>query len=192
MKISKPQARKDYKCSRCQVDILKGESYYTYKHAYRSRSIRCLSHYPRPSELTTSDKLARLYGIQEELEDYLKRSLGKATDVDEITGILTNAIDEARAVGSEYEESADNIVDGFGHETSMSEEIREKASACETWADSMESLNQDIETTWEDAVENEKEIPEDPDRDAMVEEHFETARNDVASLVDDAIQGLEI
>lgn len=52
---------------------------------------------------------------------------------------LETLAEEVRNVASEYEESASNIVDGFGHETYQSEELQDKAYELEAWADEIES-----------------------------------------------------
>lgn len=55
---------------------------------------------------------------------------------------LANEIAEAvRGLASESEEAADNIEEGFGHETQQSEEARERAQNLESWADDIEGID---------------------------------------------------
>ena len=183
--------RRDLVCGRCTKPIAAGDEYLWFQHAFSSKVIRCLQHYPRQSELTTSDKLARLFSIQEGFDDLLKELL-KATNADEVVSFLESAEDEAREVGGEYNESADNIEEGFGHETSMSEEIRGKGDSCETWANALSTAKDEVESRWIQAQESEEELPEDPDRDSMVTAIYEEARSDMASLVESASGELEI
>lgn len=183
--------RKVLECGRCQIRIRRGDEYLWFQHAYRPKTIRCLKHYPSQSELTTSDKLARLYSIQEGFDALLKE-FHKATNADDVTSALEAAEDEAREVAGEYDESADNIEEGFGHETSMSEEIRGKGDSCETWADALSTAKDEVESRWTTAEEDKQELPEDPDRDSMVTAIYEEARSDIASLVESVLGELEI
>jgi len=59
------------------------------------------------------------------------------------------AAEAIRELAEAKRESAQNIVDGFGHETSTSDELSDVADQLDTWADEIESTD----------------VPEDPDPD---------------------------
>lgn len=140
MRIHRQKARKNYTCTKCRVAIVPGDVYLWYKHRYRPKTRRCNRCYPRPSELTTSDKLAQLYGAQEGLEDLQ----GGGASRDDVVNVLTEAATTATDVGEEYNQSADNMEEHFSGSYQV-DEIREKADACEVWAEQLESLASDLE-----------------------------------------------
>lgn len=133
------------RCWRCNKDINEGDSYSWVALRVGRMSTRknfCTEHPPRASDMTTSDKLARLYEAQESVEDALDGDFTR----DDVAQALRDAGEAAQEVAQEYEESADNIEEGFGHETQMSEEIREKSSNCEDWSSTLDSAADDVES----------------------------------------------
>ena len=70
MKINSQVARKEYKCGKCSCTINKGDTYLSYSPKYQAKKIRCKNCYPKPSELTSSEKLSTLYSIQESMDEY--------------------------------------------------------------------------------------------------------------------------
>lgn len=100
--------------------------------------------------MTQSDKLSRIYGAQESLEDAISNFAG-AESFDQLTSecealadALESAADEAREVSNEYNDSADNIEQAFPGGSSTIDECREKAEQCELWADSLEQAAQEV------------------------------------------------
>lgn len=83
----------------------------------------------RPSEMTGSDKLARLYEQQEILTDLLRDWNGE--DVEELADALRSAAEVAGEVGQEYTD-ADEAMGGHGGENS------DRADECDTWASELE------------------------------------------------------
>jgi hypothetical protein len=134
---SKPKPNR--KCDKCGVEIKVGDPY---KHVTpksgpygghkRARCAACPTW--KPSELSSS-KMAGIYAAQEDLD------VSSATSADELTEAANDFAQAVRDVASEYQESADNIEDGFGHSTYISEELADKASELESWADEIESLD---------------------------------------------------
>jgi DnaJ-class molecular chaperone len=61
-----------------------------------------------------------------------------AEDPDAVQAALEDAAQGARDLAEEKRESASNIEDGFGHPTSMSEELEEIAQTLDGWADEIE------------------------------------------------------
>lgn len=91
----------------------------------------------RPSELSSS-KMAPIMAAQEELD--------LDGDADDLAAARDALVETIREVAAEYEESADNMEDGFGHETYTSTELREKSEALNDWADELEGLDLDAPT----------------------------------------------
>jgi len=152
------KARKEYKCGKCGATIHKGEEYYRIFQRFRKPIIRCKKCRPRPSELTTSDKLSRLYGASEDVEDKLKEAEPTKEFLQELLETLEFAISEAEEVGEEYNESADNMEEYFPNAPQV-DEMRERAEYCEEWRDELESAKDEVEALideWEEVSEEEK------------------------------------
>jgi hypothetical protein len=126
------KARKDHPAG----GIKKGESYYWWKFRHGGK------HYsrkrPRPSQLTMSDKLSRLYAAQESVEDALRDSCLP----EDWRSTVEEAANEVREIGEEYQESCDNIRDQFT-DSPTADECEEKAEACQSLADELEGLDFD-------------------------------------------------
>jgi len=148
--VKAAKGRKDgrpRRCSGCGKEINAGDPYKWFANRigrYSSRKDFCADCRIRPSMMTTSPHLSALYAAQETAEDALGAG-GDDLTLADIAQIVRDYGEAVREVGTGYEESADNIEDGFGHETYQSEEIREKASACEDAADQADSAADDIE-----------------------------------------------
>jgi hypothetical protein len=138
-RIGRTSIRKDY-CSECRI---------------------------RESDKTTSPHLATIYAGQENAEDALG-AMGDEATLSDIAEAVRGYAEALREAQESYTESADNMESGFGHETYMSAEIREKADACEQCADTVESAADDIESMDDpDADEDEFEGEWDGDTDDM-------------------------
>lgn len=149
------KAAKPHTCQKCGAAIEIGDSY---KHvspragsfARGRKLIRC-SACPtwKRSELTSS-KLADAYAAQEQFDD--DESRGSFTSLDEFLGLVEELADQIEGCADGYEESADNIESGFGHEVPMSEELREKADQVREWAENVRSACSDFDEFDEDAA----------------------------------------
>jgi len=146
--VKSAKGRKDGRartCAGCGTEIKPGDSYKWFANRigrYSSRKNYCANCRIRPSMMTTSANLSALYAAQEAAEDALARNPESLTDIAEIVREYAQGV---RDVGEMYVESADAMEDGFGHETYQSQEIREKADACESAADEAESAADEIE-----------------------------------------------
>ena len=112
--------------------VVAGESYYWWKFPYSFK--RYSKTRPRPSQLTQSDKLARLY----EAEELLDCRPGDESPA-ELADLLKEAASQVREVGEEYQESAENILQAF-ESSPTAEECEERSYACEALADSLEEM----------------------------------------------------
>jgi hypothetical protein len=150
-------------CAGCGTPIPKGSPYKWFANRigrFSSRKNYCANCRIRPSMMTTSPHLSALYAAQENAEDALGAS-GELTLAD-FAQIVRDYGEAVREVGEGYEESAQNMEDGFGHETYQSEELHEKARACEDAADQADTAADEIESM-EDPDEDESEFLGDYD-----------------------------
>lgn len=147
-------------CGKCRREIAVGESYYHWSTRIGSSShryVRCVEHRPRPSEMQSSQYKAAAYAACEEMEDAAAdlTADGIAPLIDAVrSAIDTIQFDCADALN----EAADNIESGFGHETSQSQELRDRASMYEEWLSELENLISELEAHVE-----EEPSPEDLD-----------------------------
>lgn len=146
-RITKVQkAQKDQGVCRragCKVEIRTGDSYYWFANLIGRTSIRkifCSSHFPRSSETTTSDKLSQAYAAQESLSD----AIGSASCLDDITGALNEAAEQANDVAQQYRDSIDNMPENLQN-GSQADEMNEKADNLEQWAQTLEDAAGEIE-----------------------------------------------
>jgi len=136
------------RCESCSGDINIGDGYRwmaMFRSPRRTRHLDCPSW--RPSELTGSAGLSAFLGAQEALED----SLGELGDVDpenyiEALRFAVEAMkDDLESAAEAYNESAENIEDGFEHETEQSMELRDNAQEIEYWSSEFDGLDFDEE-----------------------------------------------
>jgi len=79
MKIHKQVAHAskfERKCRKCSTKIQIGQVYYWIKHRNMPTENFCKDHYPKPRDLTLSDKLRTLYDAQESLEQVVRNFEG--------------------------------------------------------------------------------------------------------------------
>lgn len=83
----------------------------------------------------SSSLSARLAEVVHNAEEALESCENK----DDFESWQTETADSIREIAEEQREKASNIEDGFGHETSMSQELNEQGDEIESWADDVES-----------------------------------------------------
>lgn len=132
-------ARKDQGvCGGCSQPIKKGDPYKWWTVGFRARhkSKRCEKcPLPPPSARESNEKVAAVYAAQEAFDDAIETAM----DRDSIVSVLGEYAEGLREAASLWNESADAIEDGFGHETEQSNEQREKGENAESCADQIES-----------------------------------------------------
>jgi hypothetical protein len=175
-------------CGYCHKPIEVGTPYKWVKiksGPYGGRTLRRHAGCPpwKQSELTTS-KMAGIYAAQEDFE----ASAGSCESAGDFSDLMSTFADAVREVASEYEESADNIEEGFGHETYVSSELREKAEQLNDWADNCdESFDEVPECEHPDLEEGQSEdecehcedgvlLPSSPAFDEWRDEQFDRAQ----------------
>lgn len=165
-------SKRTRKCRTCGHEIQVGEKYRYFKKRYGGFSYYCAQHTPRPSEMTTG-KAAQLLSIGEDLED----AIADATCPADVRQALEDAQQAAQELAEEYEESASNMEDGLGHETSMSEELRSKGEEIAEWADELEKAVHQIEDDPE---------KEDDESEEAYQKRLEEATEEAVSIANDA------
>jgi len=139
------KARKDYP----QYGIRKGESYYWWKFRYGPK--RFSKTPPRQSQLTQSDFLSRVYGVQEDLEDL------SASNFDEdLEEARDNAVSELEDLQSETQDKHDNMPDSL--------QEAETGQLLQDRADTLESMISDLQGV-------ECEVDEDSIRDEVMSDY---------------------
>ena len=167
------KARKDND----HYNIKAGDSYYWWKFRYGGK--RYSKTQPRPSQLTQSEYLSTVYGLQEQIEDMPIDANDLLSAADELRSVA----DEIRNLGEEQESKIDNMPDSLQY-SETAERLRTRASLCEELAGELESAADDIENLEVTEI-NEEECDED-EREMREEE----AREEVVSQAQDILSGI--
>lgn len=129
-------------CGRCGAPIVKGDGYQWVKlNRWAGRMVRCATCAFRPSELTSNDKLAAIYAAREDAEAATAAYAAGDLTGEGVAEALEATGEAVREQAQAFEEAANNIEDGFGHETCQCEELRDSAGQAE-----------DEATEWEEAA----------------------------------------
>jgi hypothetical protein len=181
------------RCGRagCGRTIQKGDRYFWWANRAPGmrggqKHFRCNDHFPTLAERTPGRR-GQLYGIQEAAEQELAlisvsqdgEGVVEVPEPDAFTSVAESAADELEALAEEIREGAQNIEDGFGHETEQSAEMVEKADALDEVVQDLRSIDID------EAPEQE----EDEDADAFearVDEWAEEQRDKVNEKLQEA------
>jgi len=170
------------KCGNCGKPIEVGDSYVWHQFKFGSKRVRCDSAacYFKPSELTTSDKLSRLYGAQENAEGQLDD--WSREDTADLQAIVDEAANEIREVAEEYRESASNMEEHFPGGCPAIDECNEKGDECDGWADELdgvdfEEFDPDSVDIDDDASEEDRQQAIDTARDDWAEEQIDKVRD---------------
>jgi hypothetical protein len=118
-----------------------------------------------------------LGAIADAQEDFYSAT-GQAESVEDLRSAAEALAEAIREVGEAYTESADNMESGFGQSTYVSDEIREKADGCESWADEIESAASDLEDFDEDDARADAEVEAEDEEDADVDDLVEQKREE--------------
>jgi hypothetical protein len=151
--------------------------------------------------MTTSDKLSRLYGAQEAIEDSMSRSVtkdGVSPAFEDYQGQVAQAIDdaatEAREVGDEYRDSVSNMPDSLQN-SSSADEINQKADDCDAWADELDSAAQEVRDVQGPESEATKEAHDEEkpeDEPSANDVDGESAYDEVDGIADNVIGALQL
>jgi hypothetical protein len=124
------KARKPTKCSKCSAEIAIGSPYISIKPRYGLKRVRCTKFACRfrPTDLSS----AKTAVIEERIED-AEDQIAEASSFDEIESILSEVAETARDVASEYQDASGAWAGG------SNQDFDDKADACESFADELES-----------------------------------------------------
>lgn len=131
-------AAKDYPTD----GITKGATYF-YWTPYRGRKRRSATR-PRPSQVEPNETKASVYATVEALSDFLANA-NDETPIDDVRELIDQCKSTAEDAVQEMEEKADNIEDGFGHETQQSGEFREWGESIQDWANELDNIDTEAE-----------------------------------------------
>jgi hypothetical protein len=170
----------NHTCENCHTEITVGSPYKwvapksgPYGGRKRYRCATCPSW--QPWELSNA-LWARIAQIVAEAQGV------STTDADDVRSALETAAEAIRDLASEKEEGAQNMEDGFGHETEQSSQLRETADSLNSWADEIDAKAGEIEDG-----------PEEPDEDAseQTREEYEDALSELETTLEDAMSILD-
>jgi hypothetical protein len=154
---------------------------------------------PKASDLTQSEFLGTLYGLQERLSEAVEgfRGSGEAGDLE---SELNDIASELRTLGEECQEKYDNMPEGL-QQGDTGQLLENRSQECESKADELESAASDIggfeddpaeDADWKDyATENSLELLPDETPEAFekrvtkaMEDERESNRDNAASDAD--------
>lgn len=130
-------------CGKCGKTIKIGDGYRWWANKLPGsrgsfRNIRCMTCTIRPSEMKPG-RTGQIMRIGEDFDDAMRDYGGWGQD--DFQSAAENLAGEIRSFGEELEESAQNMEDGFGHETYQSGELRERAERITSAADELDDLD---------------------------------------------------
>jgi chromosome segregation ATPase len=201
---TKSSAGKKISCEKCSAKIEPKNKYYFYfkrfsKRARGVKCIRCSSHYPKQSELTSSETLATVYGVQESLQAAIR----SASDGSGIISALEDAHGEIDGLVDTLDDKISNVENAFPNGTPVLDQLNEYKDNAEAYRDSIEQTKDEVETLWNDfeAEEEPDEVDDyDPEGDEPEEEHaarqeerqaWENRRDEVMSDIESLIDNIE-
>jgi hypothetical protein len=207
VKSARKQTRE--RCLRCNAPIEAGQAY-VWAQAFRQQ--RRVVHQScggfQPWETEPNEKRAAIYHAQHDAHVQLDgldadayidaegcNAEGFVSDVQSVLDEFAEALNEVQSM---YEESADNIEDGFGHETESSSEQRELGEQVESWSsdvtDALSSVGDEPDfDTDDDDGDAERDVDADDDeRAAARDEAWQTWVDEVVGAASDAIDDCPI
>lgn len=134
--------------------VAKGQPYWWWKFPYRPKQYSATR--PRRSQLTQSDKLGRIYDVEDDaaenqrlyVDRYGKHGGAFALDTDLLTDQLREGADELDDVAEEYREGIENMPEAL-QQSQNAMESEEKADACEATAEMLREVADDLENVEE-------------------------------------------
>jgi hypothetical protein len=129
------KARKDYP----EKGIKKGDMYYFAQIKTGPRSSRTIRQLEpiKQSQLTSSDFLSQLYGIEEGFDEIVHD--------ESAVEALNDAATTLRDLGQEQQDKFDNMPDGL-QQGDTGQMLEERANNCEQWADEIEQIASNLES----------------------------------------------
>ena len=155
------KARKDI----AGTDIKKGDKYYWWKFRYGSK--HCSKVCPRPSQLTQSEFLSTIYGLNEQIEDLTIKN-----DLKEEIEAITNELDMLK---DEQQERLDNMPEHLQESSSSGELLSRRIESVDEMISELEGIDTEID--------EEKETDEtDEDYTERINELKEEKLNEIKNI----------
>jgi len=123
-----------------EAGIKKGDSYYWWK--FRNGGKRTSKTRPKPSQLTQSEYLSTVYGMQEDIAGEAASVDGKES-FESFLEMLKEKADELRSFGGEQADKASNMESAFSGGSPTIDLLNERAEACERIADELDCAGDD-------------------------------------------------
>jgi molecular chaperone DnaK (HSP70) len=123
-------ARKEYKDSFTGEIIKAGESYYWWAFRFQPRKISKTP--PKPSQLTQSEFLQAIYGIQEEIDSMKTDAM--------ILGQLDTIKEEIESLRDETEDKLNNVPDNLQN-SQTAELLQSRVDSLQEWIDNLEGID---------------------------------------------------
>jgi hypothetical protein len=136
------QPKPNRNCGKCGVEIKVGDPYkwVAVKRQYGGvKYYRCATCPNWQQSELSSSKMAGVYAAQEQCD----ADVAGCESADDLQSLAQDLAEQIRGVAEEYEESGNNMEEGFGHATYLSDELKEKAESLNSWADEVENTDFD-------------------------------------------------
>lgn len=162
------KARKDYP----QYGIKKGESYYWWKFRYGSK--RMSKTQPRQSQLTQSEFLSTVYGVQEDLEDLSASDFEE--DLEEARHKAKDTLEELR---DETQEKHDNMPDQL-QDSETGELLQNRGDELDNMINDLDGVDCEVD---EESIRQDI-ISEYPNPENLTEEQKEEAEEKIKEAIE--------
>jgi hypothetical protein len=128
-------------CGKCGTVIDTGTTYRWWKFRFGGRHVRCMKVEcnPKAGDLTQSEFLSSIYGIESDLE-----AITSCDCVEDATSILEDAASRLRELGDECRDKRYNMPEGL-QEGDVGLLLEERADACEEKVSELEDAISDLE-----------------------------------------------
>lgn len=138
--LKRQKSRKEYTCSKCENKIEKGEEYYRFSLTrFQVPRILCLSCKPSRSQMTTSDFLSTMYGIED--GSIAKLTLG---DMEDARSSVEAIVGELEQLRDETEERHGNMPDQL-QEAPTGELLQGRVDSVQEMIDELEAVDVEID-----------------------------------------------
>lgn len=184
-RVKSTRGRPEFPCRSCNEPIKAGEAFFTWKKRYGGTSYLHVSHgYPKPSMLSNRKTAV--------IEDAIQDFPTSAESIEDIQSAMQEIASIAQEVGSEYEDSADNMPESL-QQGYQAEAMREVGQELESWAGEVESWEPATDEPTEDEAREElgDELDENGDAQAnadIIEEKLTEMR---AQWLDDELSNAQ-
>lgn len=158
----------------------KGGSYYWWKFRYGGK--RYSLTYPKASQLTQSAYYSALYDLQEQVEN------AAPENADDFEALRDEIAAGVREQGEQCTESRDNMPEGL-QDAPTGELLQERADACESAADEIESM--DVPDEWGDIAEQQAEYDQWQEDEPQLASFEDTTQTSAQEQYDEAHENWE-